>query len=172
MDFLSDHWGSVFSVIGVVVSVVGLAWAILEAHSAKSAAQAAEQATVETRDSIGRYLAATDLARAIGLIQRLKLLHRESRWEAALEQYQAVRAIISSIAARHPDLETETKRLLALAREQISVMEDYVETQVSRSLEPDDMGRLNRQLNQIQSHLEDTSSTMDLGDNSGGDRHE
>ena len=97
MDFFLDHWGSIFSVIGVVVSAGGLSWAIFEARGAKSAA-------IETRDSIGRHLVATDLARAIGLIQRLKFLHREGYWEAALEQYQTLRAIISDIIPSLSDM--------------------------------------------------------------------
>ncbi len=164
MEFFSNHWGSLFSVIGVAVSVIGLAWAILEARRARSAAELAERATIETRNRIGRHLAATDLERAVGLIQRLKLLHRERRWEAALEQYQSLRVIISNIAARHPDLNPEIHDLLSSAREEISEMEDHVEMQVSQELEPDNLNILNRQLNTIQSNLERISSTMEFGE--------
>ena len=164
MDFLSNHWGNISSVIGVVVSVVGLAWAIREASRARSAAQSAEQAAIEARNSIGHRLAATDLQRAIGLIQRLKSLHREGYWEAALEQYQSLRAIISNITARRPDLNPEIHQLLASARENISEMEDHVETQVSRELEPDNLNVLNRQLNTIQSNLERISSSIEFGE--------
>lgn len=164
MDFFLDHWGSVFSVIGVVVSVVGLAWAIREARRARSAAQSAEQATIETRNRIARHLVTTDLERAVGLIQRLKLLHREGHWEAALEQYQSLRAIISNITARHPDLEPEIHELLSSAREDISEMEDSVGMRVSRDLEPDNLDVLSRQLNTIQSNLERISSTMEFGE--------
>lgn len=164
MDFFLDHWGSVFSVIGVVVSVVGLAWAIREARRARSAAQSAEQATIETRNSIGHHLVAMDLERAVGLIQRLKFLHREGYWEAALEQYQSLRAIISNITARHPDLGLEIHELLSSAREDISEMEDSVGMRVSRDLEPDNLDILNRQLNTIQSNLEQISSTMEFGE--------
>ena len=163
MDFLSDHWGNIFSVIGVVVSVVGLAWAILEAQGAKSAAQAAEQATIETRDSIGRHLVTIDLERAVSLIQRLKLLHRESRWEGALEQYHPLRAIISDIVSRYPELEVEVREDLTRARTSLSHMENSVESYRQRP-EDADFTSLNIRLNDIQSDLEGIASAMEFGE--------
>lgn len=164
MEFFSNHWGSLFSVIGVVVSVIGLAWAIWEAHGARSAAEVAEQATVETRDSIGRHLVTIDLERAVSLIQRLKLLHDTSRWEAALEQYQVLRAIISDISARYPDLDPEISERLTTARRLIRLMEDYVGGRENNSLGTNERIQLNRSLNEIQSDIEDIASAMGLGE--------
>ena len=162
MEFFLDHWGSLFSVIGVAVSVIGLAWAIREARRARSAAQSAERATVETRDSIGRHLVATDLARAVGLIQRLKLLHRESRWEAALEQYQSLRSMISDIVARYPDLAPEVRERLNSSRVELSELENRVEEQVFRDAGSADWISMNESLNEIQSGLEDIASAMEF----------
>ena len=161
MDFFLDHWGNIFSVIGVVVSVVGLAWAIREARRARSAAQAAERATVETRASIGHRLAATDLERGIGLIQRLKSLHREGHWDAALEQYQTLRAIISDIIARYSELELEVRERLNRARTSLSEMEKSVE-HVLQGREDADPASLNGQLNEIQIDLESIVSAMEF----------
>ncbi len=157
MGFFLDHWGSIFSVIGVVVSACGLSWAIFEAHGAKSAA-------IETRDSIGRHLVATDLERAIGLIQRLKLLHDTSRWEAALEQYQALRAIISDIVARYPDLEPEISERLTTARRLMRLMEDYARGRENDGLGTDERIQLNKSLNEIQSDPEGIASAMEFGE--------
>ena len=126
MEFFLDHWGSLFSVIGVIVSVVGLAWAIREARRARSAAQSAERATIETRNSVRRHLVATDLERAVGLIQRLKLLHDTSRWEGALEQYQTLTAIISDIIIRSPGADSEIHRRLTQAKASLYMMEYHV----------------------------------------------
>ena len=164
MEFFLDHWGDIFSVIGVVVSMVGLFWAVREAKGARSAASAAEKATIETKDSIGRHLVTIDLQRAVGLIQRLKLLHSANRWDAALEQYQSLRAIISDIIARYPELDTEIRRRLSLARHQIRRMEDLVEDSAGQGLETDEWAPLNHRLNEIQSDLESIASTMEFGD--------
>ena len=167
MDFLSDHWGNISSFIGVVVSVVGLAWAIREARRARKAAQSAERATIETRDSIGRHRVTIDLERAVSLIQRLKLLHNANRWEAALEQYQTLRAIISDIIARYPELNVEVRGRLIEARASISEMGNSVEEQISQTSQLDNWHRLNQSLNKIQSDLEEIASTMEFGNDEG-----
>jgi hypothetical protein len=87
VDFLIHNWGNVSSVVGVIVSAVGLVWAVSAARGARSAAQAAEQSTIETRDSISHHLLVVDLQQAVDLIQRLKFLHNNGHWEVALEHY-------------------------------------------------------------------------------------
>ena len=98
--FVIDHLGSLASVIGVIVSAVGLGWVVIVARGARSAAQAAEKATTEARDNIGRNLQLIDLERSIALIERIKLLHSIERWESALELYPVLRTMISAIIAR------------------------------------------------------------------------
>ena len=161
MEFLSEHWGSIASVVGVIISVIGLAWAIGEARGAKSAAQ-------EARDEIGRHLLIVDLERAVALIQRLKLLHRESRWEAALEQYQTLRAMTSGVIARCNEMDAARRERLVSARAAIGVMEDYVESTGDRGLVDNDKNRLNRELNELQLDLEDITNAMGLGEQTGG----
>ena len=100
IDFVTDNWGSLASAAGLVVSFVGIGWAIIELRRARAAAQAARAAANETRNDIARHVQAVDLERAIALIQRIKLLHDIGRWDAAMEQYQALRSILSHIIAR------------------------------------------------------------------------
>ena len=165
MEFFSNHWGSLFSVIGVVVSVIGLAWAILEAHGARSAAQSAERATIETRNSVRRHLVATDLERASSHIRSLKLMHREGRWEAALEQYQTLTAIISDIIIRSPGADSEIHRRLTQAKSSLYVMEYHVDqARVGGASGPDDWDRMNQDLNEILSDLDFIVGAMDFGE--------
>ncbi len=168
IQFLQDSWGDLTSILGVGVSAVGLVWAIREARGARSAAQAAERATHATTDRIGRNLAVVDLERAVALIQRLKLLHRDSRWDAALEQYQALRWMLSSILSRHTDLEVDRRTRLAEARNQVSIMEQSVERRAALNVTPDNRVRFNRQLNKIQTELEEMASTLGLRSEGGG----
>ena len=84
--------------------------------------------------------------------------------EAASEQYQVLRAIISDIIARYPELESELRQRLSLAREQIRRMEDFVEDSTSHDLETIEWARLNHSLNEIQSGLESIASTVEFGD--------
>ena len=169
MEFLQNHWGGLASVLGLLISLIGLAWAILEARGAKSAARAANRATLETRERIGRHLVIVDLERSVALIQRLKLLHDTGRWEGALEQYQALREMLSSIVVRYPEPEPDRRQRLILARNQVTVMEEQVRSLQIEGSSSQTQTRLNLQPNQIQSDLEDLANAIGLGDERGED---
>lgn len=168
VQFLQDYWGDLFSVLGVVVSIVGLVWAIRVARGARTAAKAAKKATQETTDRIGRTLVVVDLERAVALIQLLKLLHRVGRWDAALEQYQLLRRMLSSILSRHTDLEMDRRTRLAEARTQVSIMEQSVEKMTALNVTADHQVRFSRQLNKVQTELEEVASTLGLRSEGGG----
>ena len=77
VEFWSVTWGDIAAIVGIIVSLGGLGWAIKEARGARSASEAANEAASETRDQIARHLQTVDLQRAIGLIERIKTLHRQ-----------------------------------------------------------------------------------------------
>ena len=154
MSILLDNWGGLFSVVGVVVSTVGLAFTFRAARGAQSAAQEAERATLETSVRIGRNLVTVELEKAIALIQRLKLLHREGRWDAALEQYQPLRDMTSAIIARYPELANEQRTQLTEARNQIRIMEGIVVKGIDTQYQGLDRDRIFGQLNRLQLELE------------------
>ena len=159
MDFLQNNWGDLASALGLAASVLGLmaaAWAALNARSAR-------QAAVEARDRISRSLAATDLERSVALIQRLKLLHRDEHWEAALEQYQALRSMLSSILARHAELESGERERLFEARALITSLERQVEEALADGKRVENPTDMNSQLNQVQSDLEDMAGAVGFG---------
>lgn len=164
MDFWSINWGDVATAVGVVVSLIGLGWAIKEARGARTASQAAQAAARETRKHIGQYLQATNLERAIALLQRLKLLHRLERWEAALEQYQALRMMLHEVAAHFPESEREPRRRIAFAIRTIEAMENWIESGTPQLLNAREKERLYQQLNEIQNGLESLASTRKFGD--------
>ena len=159
MEFIQNHWGGLASVLGLLVSLIGLAWAIREARGAKSAA-------LETRERIGRHLVIVDLERAVALIQRVKLLHDTGRWEGALEQYQPLRDMLSAILARYPDenMDRDRRQRLTSARNVVSTVEVQVESQLSQGLTPETQENLHRLLNRIQADLEDMANSIGLGD--------
>jgi hypothetical protein len=113
MDALLVNAGSWASISGVVISTVGLIATIYVAWGARSASRAAEKAATATNDRIESHLQSVDLERAIALIQRIKLLHDTERWEAALEQYQSLRMMLSDIIARSPEDQPELRINLA-----------------------------------------------------------
>ena len=162
MEFLQNHWGGLASVLGLFISLIGLGWAIREARGAKSAA-------LETQERIGHHLVIVDLERAVALIQRLKLLHDTGRWEGALEQYQTLREMLSSIVVRYPDPDPARRQRLILARNRVTDMESQVRSQLAQGLPPETHAALDRQLNEIQSDLEDMANAIGLGGEQGRD---
>ena len=123
MEFWSGTWGDIVTVVAMIISLVGLGWAIWEAHGAKTASEAAEVAASETRDKIASHLQAVDLQRAIGLIQRIKTLHDDNRWEASREHYQALREMLSDVIVRCPEDQSSVREELTTARTIVVGME-------------------------------------------------
>lgn len=164
IDFVTANWGGLASAAGVIVSLVGLGWAIKEARGARSASQAAQTAAGETKTQIERYLQTVDSERAIWLIQRIKLLHDVERWEAAMEQYQALRLMLSNIIARLPGGSHSLYESLAIGRVQLQEMENHVGERISQDDEEPDRLRLNQILNGMQSNLEELASAIGFGD--------
>ena len=163
MEFWSVTWGDVATVVGIIVSLTGLAWAIIVARGARSAAR-------ETRDQIAHHLQAVDLERAIGLIERIKTLHDNDRWEASTEHYQTLRAMLSDVISRSPDNQSGVREKLATARTVVRDIENFVRGYDSGAIREHDRSQLNESLNAIQSDLEELASDVGLGDSQGETR--
>ena len=169
-EFWSVTWGDVATVVGIIVSLVGLGWAIKEAHGARSASEAAEAAASETRDHIAHHLQAVDLERAIGLIERIKTLHDNARWEASREHYQTLRAMLSDVIARSPEDQSDVREKLATARAAVGDMDNIVRSRGNRDISESDRSQFNESLNAIQSDLEELASNVWFGDSQGETR--
>lgn len=150
----------------------GFVLAIREARRARSASEAAETAASETSAQISRHLQTVDLQRAIGLIQRIKTLYDNDRWEASRELYQSLREMLSDIIARCPNEQTNLRTELTDARATVSETEELVRRRVSRDQVVSDYARsrLNKSLNGIQSDLEELASSVGFGDKQGETR--
>ena len=164
MEFWATSWGDVATAVGIMVSLVGLGWAIKEARGARSASEAAEAAASETRDQLARHLQAVDLQRAIGLIERIKTLHDNGRWEGSREHYQTLREMLSDIIARCPEGQRDIRGKLATARTIIGDMDNLVRRRGLDAMPNPQRSRLNQNLNDIQSDLEELASNIGFGD--------
>lgn len=160
IEFLQNHWGDLVSAAGLIASLGGLIWAIRAqraAVAAENAAEAAERGAKEAADGIGRVLSVVDLRKAIDLIQRLKDLHRQNRWEVAMEHYQPLREMIDGIQSRYPDWGKSDREKMSEYRIQIILIEMQSESFISNAenVQQDDVANMNRQLNEIQKFLEE-----------------
>lgn len=158
MSYFLGNWGSFVGVLGVVISLGGFFIAIRRATQARSAAAAAQEASQETRAAMTQTMAVVDLQRAIALVQRLKVLHRDDNWEASLEHYQPLRAMLSDINGRHQLPRPEQHTLLREAVPQIQVMEDTLARALREGMDPAQQADYDQVLNAIQVSLERIAS--------------
>lgn len=160
LEFLQNHWGDLVGAAGLMASLGGFIWAIRAqraAVAAENAAEAAERGAKEAAEGIGRVLSVVDLRKAIDMIQRLKDLHRQNRWEAAMEHYQPLREMIYRIQSMYPDWDEETLEKMSEYRIQITFIEESAESFISNSenVQQDDVASMNGLLNEIQEFLEE-----------------
>lgn len=163
MDALLIGAGSWASLLGAILSTAGLIATIFIAWGARSASRAARAAAVATNSRIESHLQSIHVERVIGLIQRIKLLHDTGRWEAALEQYQSLRMMLSGIIAHIPEGQTDLKDRLTTARTVVTTIENTVQSSIHQIDENPDVPLLNESLNNMQSALEELASAMGFG---------
>ena len=165
MELLQDNWGSLASVVGLFATVIGLSIAISASREAKAsadqsrtAAEAAQIASVETRDTISRTLTSVDLQRAIAVIERLKVVHREQKWEVALERYSGLRAMLADIEARIANRSSSISHEFRDATTQLRIIEDSVDKSILQDELPTGYKEFNERLNVIQDTLQKIAS--------------
>lgn len=159
MDAWFDWAGIGIGTAGLIASLIGVLYAYLARRAAKSAETAAQTASQETRRTVSRSRRAADTGRAIALINRLKMLHRDGHWDYALELYQELRSTLGDIHASMPDDLTEIRNAILEAIHKISELEADVNRARYEKREPDNVPGLDGVLSDIQRNLENLQST-------------
>ena len=119
--------GSIASMVGVVVSLVGLGFAIRQIRKLRGGTRAAREASEATRRAIGRELASTELIRLGERIDALKELHRSRDCGRCLTSYSEIRDLLLEIRRRHPGLSDRERANVLRATVQISEMDTSLE---------------------------------------------
>lgn len=166
-QLLSTNWGDIVGAVGLVITVIGFGVAIYQATKAREAADAAEAASLETRQAITKVLTVADLQKAIAAIQRIKDLHRDKEWKASLQHYQPLRVMLVDITARYVALTPGQHAVLSGAIPQIVVIENSVDEALRGSAEPSGAGNFNEALTTIQVNLEGIASSLFPGGEAG-----
>ena len=154
MDWVADNWGSVVSSVGLVATVLGLWIVFRRASEARSSAEASRIAAQEARQAISGTLTIVDLERAIAMVERLKQLHRNKKWEVSLELYQPLRVMLTNIHARGTIETQEIRDSIPKLR----AIEESITRALAQGVEPPGERSLPRVLNDIQVGLEQIAS--------------
>ncbi len=144
--------GSIASLVGLLVSLSGLGFALLQLSRLRGETRAAREASEETRRLLRRDSAGSDLTRIGERIQGLIEIHRSGDRARALDRYPEIYRLLIAIRRNHPNLSEEHRHLLQNSVRLIQNMEDELEgTAVVITLEQ--VRRLNRTLNYLRSTL-------------------
>lgn len=119
--------GSIASLTGVAVSLLGLGFAILQLSKLRGETRAAREAAEATSRAIGVELASSELTRLVERIEALKELHRNGDRARSLAGYPEIRNLFLEIRRRHPGLSGVDKRNIVRAIAQIGDMETAME---------------------------------------------
>jgi hypothetical protein len=144
--------GSAASLVGVIVSLLGLGFAILQLAKLRGETRAARDAAESARAAIRRELTNTELVRLDGTIQNLKEVHRTRNRDRALYEYATVLRALREIRLSHPTLSPDQQTEISRSISAVSNMEQAVEALPGEILQ-DASVELNRTLNEIQSGL-------------------
>ena len=145
--------GSIASVVGVLVSLLGLGFALLQLRKLRGETRAAREASEETRRLLSRDLVSTDLTRLNERIQGLIELHRSGDRRRALDRYPEIWDSLIRIRRRHPNLSEEHRRQIQNAVETITNMQRQSEELEGDALPKEIISDFNVELLKLQSML-------------------
>lgn len=144
--------GSIASLAGLPLSLLGLGFAILQLRKLRGETRAAKEAAESVERAVRRDWTNTESARLYGKIEQLKDAHRTGDQSRALSQYADIVESLLDVARRHPDLPENVERDIFHAIEQIQEMESKSEG-MEFGIPLDDARAFNRTLSAMQRTL-------------------
>ena len=141
---------------GLLASVAGVVFAILARNAAVSAKSAARAAS----NSVSQTLCLVGAQRALSVISRLRTLHRDQSWDAALELYRELRGLLNDISGMIPREFGDSKAELDRGFGQLRMIQALVEESVANNQGPVGLQSLSESLTSIETTLETLVSGM------------
>ena len=135
--------------MGMALSAVGVWFAFFANRAAGGAREAAEAA----HQAIRKSLTGVEAGRAAGLIDRILTLNRHGHWQAAINMYGDLRAMLSDLHESQIDKEGGMAVELRRAREQVRAIEDALDGLADTPEAASLLAKANR-------HLADTHELM------------
>jgi hypothetical protein len=115
------------SIVGIFITLVGFGFTIRNTLKSKTAAERAELAARQTRESIHLFETVVDFSAAISVLEEIKRLHRLEQWILLPDRYTALRRHLISIRASAPGLTDAHAVALQTALTNVQSIERAVE---------------------------------------------
>lgn len=144
-----------FGRIADVVGTIGVLVATVAALRAKSAADAAKAAAVSAKESLVASFAVDNLADAVRRLDELKAIHRDGKWEIAIDRYTPLRRALNQVRISHPLLAEVDRAVIGGAIEHLVALEKAVEGAIRTSVLPARATRFNELTNREIDKLEE-----------------
>lgn len=144
--------GSIASLAGLAVSLLGLGFAILQLRKLRGETRAAREASESAERAVRRDLTATELTRLYDRIQELKVIHRRGDNELALYHYPIIILSLADIRRRHPNLTDGLHARISDAIDKVANMERTV-GRLRNNVTLERAAEFNDSLTDIQSEL-------------------
>lgn len=130
--FSSPLLGNVVGIIGLLFSVVGIAYTIIQVRKAVSSSEAAKTASQETLREVSKIDAIIEFSSVITLMEEIKRHHRGGNYQILPDCYSSVRQKLAKIRSSYSVLNLETQSRLQEAISQFRTMEDSIEKQLAK----------------------------------------
>lgn len=95
---LISGWGFILSAVGLLVSIFGFAYTLVQVSLTKKAAEAAKEASDEARTRVAVYDVAAELSRASSALAATRDHIKREDWSAVVEGYADARISLAKIS--------------------------------------------------------------------------
>ena len=142
--------GEVAGVVGFVLTILGFSATIFGVFRAKKAAEAAAQASRETRDRIARFQTTVSMTQVIAGLEEVKGWNRDRKWQALPFRYAQLRRELIGLAQQ-----LEEREALQTGIALLSMLERRVDEAVTVGTEPADVVIMIQRLSEYQDKLQE-----------------
>ena len=133
----------VIGLLGLVLTIAGLAITIWNSIRARSAAEQAALAAHEARNHLLRWQGTVDFATIISRIDALKGEHRRRNWQGALERYSDLRRDLIAVQANLSTISEEQRSRFQACIVLLARLEEEVEAHLMDQEHQMDVAKIN-----------------------------
>ncbi len=140
--------GAGASLLGLLVTCVGFVITVLNVIRSRRAAEQAEKAANDAKESIRFFDVISDISAATVKIDDIKRLQRDGVWTLVPEKYAELRRLIIMIREGAPNITNEQSEFLTAALGDFSIHENLIDKHVIGGAPIKDVVKMNRVLSE------------------------
>lgn len=144
--------GNAASLAGLVVSLLGLGFAILQLRKLRGETRAAREAAEAAERAVRRDWTISDLASLRERIEALKDAHRRGDRDRAFACYRDVKSALTDVELRYPNLTDDLLDRIRTALSALTEMERYADS-IEGSLPLEQLSEFNQTLSGLDTEL-------------------